>query len=351
MRWMPEKEREMFDKLVAMAIRLGRDPTFKEVEQDPALPHPNDYAYFFGSFTEALNEAHRQAFVYKKRESPLPDGKIFSKEEIEAMSRKAITDEEYVVGIIRLKKELGHFPSILEMNADKRSPSVTSYERRFGTNWNGVKSAILRKAGDLGITEENVDTFVIPEKKAAPVKSEPTERSVAVPKPMTESKPVEEPKVVTEAEVVTKTEVKPETAALAQSEVVRPAILAGLASEPALLSEAEPEGNRLISLLPQTRILEPKVEGYATLYEMKGLIPLQKTVVGVPVVRNCRSIQLFLNGQTGPLPEPCENVFYIVERKIASIAKLSGRETYDLLIPEKFEKNKDGIVITEFSIL
>ena len=34
----------MFDKLVAMAIRLGRDPTFKEVEQDPALPHPNDYA-------------------------------------------------------------------------------------------------------------------------------------------------------------------------------------------------------------------------------------------------------------------------------------------------------------------
>ena len=95
----------------------------------------------------------------------------------------------------------------------------------------------------------------------------------------------------------------------------------------------------------------PKVEGYATVFATKGLVPLQKTVVGVPVSQNYCGLNLVLNGRTIPFPEPSENVFYIVERKIASIAKVSGRETYDLLIPEKFDREENDMTITEFSIL
>lgn len=330
MGWMPKEVREMFDKLVDMALRLGRDPTFKEVEQDPAMPHPNDFAYHFGSFTEAQKEAHRVAFVYKKRETQLPPGKIFSDEEEEAMSRQVIPDQEYVVGIMRLKKELGRFPTILEMNNDRRSPSVTSYQRRFGVNWSAMPKIIKQRAEDLGITEGNYEQFVVekpvPKPKPAPVLNpEPTPPE---PKPATE--PESELMKITPASLP---------------------ILSELASDPVLPTEVEPEGNKLISLLPQARILEPKVEGYASVFATKGLVPLQKTVVGVPVSRNYCGLNLILNGRTISFPEPSENVFYIVERKIASVAKAAGRETYDLLIPEKYDRDENGIKITEFSIL
>lgn len=389
MGWMPEKAREMFDKLVGMALRLGRDPSFKEVEQDPTMPHPNDFAYYFGSFSEAQKQAHRVAFVYKKRETQLPPGKIFSDEEEEAMSRQAIPDQEYVVGIMRLKKELGHFPTILEMNNDRRSPSVTSYQRRFGVNWSAMPKIIKQRAEDLGITEGNYEQFVVekpvPRPKPAPAPN--PESTPSEPKPVSapeldenhladisvptitkynpeaddagdegvadgilgpEEKPgeVSDPVSATEAESVP----EPEAELMKITPASLP-ILSELASDPVLPTEVEPEGNKLISLLPQTRILEPKVEGYASVFVMKGLVPLQKTVVGVPVSRNYCGLNLILNGRTIPFPEPSENVFYMVERKIASIAKAAGRETYDLLIPEKYDRDENGMTITEFSIL
>ena len=411
MGWMPEEAREMFDKLVDMALRLGRDPTFDEVKQDPAMPHPNDYAYYFGSFTDALKEAHRAAFVYKKRAKPLPFGKIFSDEEEEAMSRQAIPDEEYVVGIIRLRKELGHFPTILEMNKDRRSPSVTSYQRRFGANWSAMPKIINLRASDLGITEENFEQFVVekPAKTAKPIlkptkpEMDVTPEAVPVPEPTPNTEP--EPNPLAEIPVPEMTKYNPEAGdscdgnvadgilgpeddpedkpgddskldvvsdsestsepgstsepdpeSKTKAEILKLGaaifpILSELEADPVLPSEAEPEGNKLISLLPQTRILEPKVEGYAAIFVTKGLIPLQKTVVGVPVSRNYCGLNLILNGHTIPFPEPSEGIYYIVERKIASIAKTSGRETYDLLIPEKFDRNENGMAITEFSIL
>ena len=99
------------------------------------------------------------------------------------------------------------------------------------------------------------------------------------------------------------------------------------------------------------KIISPKVEGYASVFATNGLIPLQKTVLGVPVSQKYSGLNLILNGQTVAFPEPQEGVFYIVERKIASIAKSSGRNTYDLLIPEKYDVNESEITIVEFSIL
>ena len=387
MGWLPKEAREMFDKLVDMALRLGRDPTFKEVEQDPAMPHPNDFAYHFGSFTEAQKEAHRVAFVYKKRETQLPPGKIFSNEEEEAMSRQAIPDQEYVVGIMRLKKELGRFPTILEMNNDRRSPSVTSYQRRFGVNWSAMPKIIKQRAEDLGITEGNYEQFVVekPVPKPKPVSALNPEPTPSEPKPVSAPEPDENPladisvptitkynpeaddvggegvadgilgpeeEQVTDSVPVAEAESvpEPETELMKNTPASLP-ILSELASDPVLPTEVEPEGNKLISLLPQTKILAPKVEGYATVFATKGLVPLQKTVVGVPVSQNYCGLNLVLNGRTIPFPEPSENVFYVVERKIASIAKVSGRETYDLLIPEKFDREENAMTITEFSIL
>lgn len=387
MGWLPKEAREMFDKLVDMALRLGRDPTFKEVEQDSAMPHPNDFAYHFGSFTEAQKEAHRVAFVYKKRATPLPPGKIFSNEEEEEMSRQAIPDQEYVVSIMRLKKELGRFPTILEMNNDRRSPSVTSYQRRFGVNWSAMPKIIKQRAEDLGITEDNYEQFVVekPVPKPKPVPALDPEPTPPEPKPVPAPEPDENPladisvptitkynpeaddvggegvadgilgpeeEQVTDSVPVAEAESvpEPETELMKNTPASLP-ILSELASDPVLPTEVEPEGNKLISLLPQTKILAPKVEGYATVFVTKGLVPLQKTVVGVPVAQNYCGLNLVLNGRTIPFPDPSEGVFYVVERKIASIAKVSGRETYDLLIPEKFDREENAMTITEFSIL
>lgn len=334
MDWLPEEAREMLDQLVEMALRLGRDPTFAEVDQDPTMPKANSYAYYFGCFTNAQQKAHRIAFVSKTRQLPLPAGKIFSEEEEEEMSRRAITDEEYVVGAIRLQKELGHFPNVTDARNDKRCPSVASYERRFGAAWPGVKAAILRKAKEMGINEDNVDNYPLPEpKKPKPKK----------PKPMPEEEP--EPSATFDSNAP---EPEPESP---KAELALPSVLSGISSEPILPSEVEPEGNKVISLLPQTKVVSPKVEGYASVFATNGLIPLQKTVLGVPVSQKYSGLKLILNGRTVTFPEPQEGVFYIVERKIASIAKLSGRDTYDLLIPEKYDINENEMTIVEFSIL
>lgn len=425
MDWLPEEARKMLDQLVEMALRLGRDPTFAEVDQDPTMPKANSYAYYFGCFTNAQQKAHRIAFVYKKQEPPLPAGKIFSKEEEEEMSRRAITDEEYVVGAIRLQKELGHFPNVTDVRNDKRCPSVASYERRFGAVWPGVKAAILRKANEMGINEENIDNYPPPEPKKPKLKPEPVvtleptskPEPIPTPKPTTEednfmsettnpttTKPADSdiqfpspflgssgiscedplssdtrippppirkfepdndynPKAEGVAEAILGPEEKPEPSATFDSNVPEPepeppkaelallSVLSGISSEPILPSEVEPEGNKVISLLPQTKVVSPKVEGYASVFATSGLIPLQKTVLGVPVSQKYSGLNLILNGQTVAFPEPQEGVFYIVERKIASIAKSSGRDTYDLLIPEKYDANENEITIVEFSIL
>lgn len=329
MDWLPEEAREMLDQLVEMALRLGRDPTFAEVDQDPTMPKANSYAYYFGCFTNAQQEAHRIAFVYKTRQLPLPAGKIFSEEEEEEMSRRAITDEEYVVGAIRLQKELGHFPNVTDVRNDKRCPSVASYERRFGAAWPGVKAAILRKANEMGINEDNVDNYPLPEPKK--------------PKPMPEEEP--EPSATFDSNAP---EPEPEPP---KAELALPSVLSEISAEPILPSEVEPEGNKIISLLPQMKIISPKIEGYASVFATNGLIPLQKTVLGVPVSQKYSGLKLILSGQTVAFPEPQEGVFYIVERKIASIAKSSGRDTYDLLIPEKYDADGSEMTIVEFSIL
>ena len=48
---------ELLDSLLSKINELGRKPSFDEVKNDPNMPNPNDYAYFFTSFTDAVKEA------------------------------------------------------------------------------------------------------------------------------------------------------------------------------------------------------------------------------------------------------------------------------------------------------
>ena len=65
----PGKRGELYDALLAKIKELGRKPTFAEVKEDQNMPHPNDYAYYFGSFTEAAEEVWK-GYNLKKRQSP-----------------------------------------------------------------------------------------------------------------------------------------------------------------------------------------------------------------------------------------------------------------------------------------
>lgn len=346
MDWVPENARVMLSQLVEMSRRLGRDPTFTEVELDPTTPAANSYAYYFGSFTKAVREAHRIAFVRDNRKPPLPVGKKTFKKEENTMSRRAITTEEYVIGAIRLQKELGHFPEATDIMNDKRSPSVSSYMRRYGTSWVALKAVILNKAKELGINEDNVDSYQPHEpeveyaaKTIPGSEDEPKDSPAAIPEPGESLEPPAES--CPPATIIEPT----------KSGIALPSVLSMISADPILSSEVEPEGNKLISLYPQTRIISPKVEGYAAAFIADGVIPLNKTVLDIPVSRECSRLSLVLGGQILDFPAPQEGVFYIVERKIVIAAKIAGRTTCDLLIPKKYNTDEDGMKITEFLIL
>lgn len=52
-----ESRRERYIRLLSTKMReLQRKPTFAEMRADPMMPSPNDYAFYWGSFDEAVEE-------------------------------------------------------------------------------------------------------------------------------------------------------------------------------------------------------------------------------------------------------------------------------------------------------
>lgn len=56
---MESQKEELFKKLYQKTAELGRQVTFSEMSEDQAMPSPNNYAYYYGSFTEAAKEAYQ----------------------------------------------------------------------------------------------------------------------------------------------------------------------------------------------------------------------------------------------------------------------------------------------------
>ena len=48
---------ELYSCLLKKIREIDRKPSFSEVKEDRGMPDPNDFAYYFGSFTDAVNQA------------------------------------------------------------------------------------------------------------------------------------------------------------------------------------------------------------------------------------------------------------------------------------------------------
>ena len=58
---------ELYADLMRKTEELDAKPTFKQVRDDPAMSDPNDYAYHFRSFSDAVDEVWR-AYCFRKVE-------------------------------------------------------------------------------------------------------------------------------------------------------------------------------------------------------------------------------------------------------------------------------------------
>ena len=65
---MNEKRKELFEKLCKKTRELGKKVTPQEAFKDEKFPNPNEFAYYYGSFTAAADEAYRA--VYPSKETP-----------------------------------------------------------------------------------------------------------------------------------------------------------------------------------------------------------------------------------------------------------------------------------------
>ena len=62
------------------------------------------------------------------------------------------------------------------------------------------------------------------------------------------------------------------------------------------------------------------------------------SVDGVPIVRTTF-------GQVEGLPEPSDDIMYIVSSLTVSAARRSGRTTDDLLIPGRMVRDEEGVIL------
>ena len=65
-----KSKEELYNDLMRKTEELGRRPTFADVRDDPNMDNPNDYAYHFRSFTDAVDEVWR-AYSFHKTEQKL----------------------------------------------------------------------------------------------------------------------------------------------------------------------------------------------------------------------------------------------------------------------------------------
>ena len=113
---------ELCQKLRDFAKKLGHTPMRKEVDAHREnLPCAYTYVERFGSWPAALEAANLPRSYHYRRD---------------------ISDEELVIVLRRLADELGHVPSVRELQNCDWAPCYSTYSHRFGS-WNKA----LKKAG------------------------------------------------------------------------------------------------------------------------------------------------------------------------------------------------------------
>lgn len=76
MTYFPKEGKQYLAQLKEYSRRLGHVPSFKEANDAPELPPANNYAYYFGSYSDAANIVRRQLELEQNAEEPDEEEKI-----------------------------------------------------------------------------------------------------------------------------------------------------------------------------------------------------------------------------------------------------------------------------------
>lgn len=112
-------DEELIKKLNDLTRVLGHVPSYSEIAKEKNYPHPSTYQDRFGSWTEAIKKAGLER------------------------SRKFYSDDELILELKKLAKELGHTPAYLEMTELKDYANPRTYVDRFGSWRKAVEKAGL----------------------------------------------------------------------------------------------------------------------------------------------------------------------------------------------------------------
>ncbi|MBQ6147512.1 hypothetical protein IJI70_01565 [Candidatus Saccharibacteria bacterium] len=114
-----EHQEGLIGLLARLRDELGRVPTFEDALNYPKMPHPNTFAFYFGSFEKATER------VGGVRIERIEKGS-------EDMSRRKWTHGEIISLVIKKEKELGHFPTQKDLNDDPELPNYQTIANKFG---------------------------------------------------------------------------------------------------------------------------------------------------------------------------------------------------------------------------
>lgn len=126
-----EHKEGLLGLLIKLGDELGRVPTFEDVFHYPKTPHPNTYAFYFGSFDRAIEQVAGRWRIGKWEKKPNEQDLEEAKGEDE-MKRKKWTKGEIITLVIRKETELGHFPTLKDFQNDPELPSYQTISNKFG---------------------------------------------------------------------------------------------------------------------------------------------------------------------------------------------------------------------------
>ncbi len=141
------KSRDM-DLLVKKTLELGRKPTFREVEDDPKLPNANNYAFYYGSFAEAVDVAW--AMVRRKRAESIKNAaqnlgaEVSVSAEPEELQNMVSEEHRWLAWLVRLRlRQHGSSDEKLDYYYVKKL-YPQAYQRILSImgNWRAVESKL-----------------------------------------------------------------------------------------------------------------------------------------------------------------------------------------------------------------
>lgn len=107
---MKYSEEELLELIGGLATDLGRVPTRREMDECDELPASGTYRRAFGSWNDALRQAG-----------------------LKPTNQAEISDEELFEALRSVAADLGHPPTIVEMQTYDDLPSPSTYRSRFGS--------------------------------------------------------------------------------------------------------------------------------------------------------------------------------------------------------------------------